>query len=176
MLIKKELNNRFGDFASKILKAFPGDTKEQAQFSTADIFTATAFAWPSWAWARLQSRNGKSKVYMYYFNQQQQKAPFMSIAPRGAQHAAEIKYVLETMDPKTADKDDLKLSELMATYWTNFAKYGDPNGKNLPAWPEFKEKNSSVMYLNSTSNQGPVPKLDKLELMEQYFKYRRDSK
>jgi|WetSurMetagenome_2_1015567.scaffolds.fasta_scaffold00772_6 para-nitrobenzyl esterase len=173
---KKGIEQRFGDFSAKILKAFPGETKEQAQFSTADIFTATAFAWPSWAWARLQSRNGKSKVFLYYFNQQQPKAPFMSIAPRGAQHAAEIKYVLKTMDPKTSGEDDLKLSELMATYWTNFAKYGDPNGKNLPLWSEFKEKNSSVMYLNSNSKQGPVPNLDKLELMEQYFKYRRDSK
>jgi len=173
---KKGIENRFGDFAAKILKAFPGDTKEQAQFSTADIFTSTAFAWPSWAWARLQSRTGKSKVFLYYFNQQQQKTPFMSIAPRGAQHSAEIKYVLQTMDPKTTGADDLKLSELMATYWTNFAKYGDPNGKNLPVWPKFKEKKSSVMYLNSNPKQGPVPNLDKLELMEQYFKYRRESK
>jgi para-nitrobenzyl esterase len=113
---------------------------------------------------------------MYYFNQQQTKAPFMSITPRGAQHAAEIKYVLKTMDPKTTGEDDLKLSELMATYWTNFAKFGDPNGKDLPFWPAFNEKNPSVMYLNNTPKSGPVPNLDKLELMEQYFKYRRESK
>jgi para-nitrobenzyl esterase len=100
----------------------------------------------------------------------------MSFKPRGAQHAAEIKYVLKNIDPKTATEDDLKLSELMATYWTNFAKYGDPNGKELPSWPEFSEKNPSVMYLNNTPEQGPVPNLDKLELMEQYFKYRRESK
>ena len=173
---KKGIEQRFGDFAEKILKAFPGDTKEQAAGSSADIFTATAFAWPSWSWARLQSRTGKSKVYMYYFSQQQTKLPFMAIAPRGAQHAAEIKYVLKNIDPKTASEDDLKLSELMATYWTNFAKYGNPNGKDLPVWPAFTEKNSSVMNLNSTPKAIPVPNLDKLELMEQYFKYRRESK
>jgi para-nitrobenzyl esterase len=173
---KKGIEERFGDFAGKILEAFPGDTKEQTITSTADIFTSTAFAWPSWAWARLQSRTGKSKVFMYYFNQQQPQAPFMSVKPRGAQHAAEIKYVLKNIDTKTDSEDDLKLSELMATYWTNFAKYGDPNGKDLPAWPEFKEKNPSVMYLNNTPKQGPVPNLDKLELMEQYFQYRRESK
>jgi para-nitrobenzyl esterase len=173
---KKGIEQRFGDFAGKILEAFPGDTKEQTITSTADIFTSTAFAWPSWAWARLQSRNGKSKVFMYYFNQQQPKAPFMSVTPRGAQHAAEIKYVLKNIDTKTASEDDLKLSELMATYWTNFAKFGDPNGKDLPAWPEFNEKNPSVMYLSYPPKSGPVPNLDKLELMEEYFKYRRESK
>jgi para-nitrobenzyl esterase len=62
----------------------------------------------------------------------------------------------------------------MATYWTNFAKYGDPNGKGLPAWPEFKGENASVMILNYPPKQGPVPNLDKLELMEEYFKYRRN--
>ena len=173
---KKGIEQRFGDFAGKILAAFPGDTKEQTATSSADIFTATAFAWPSWTWARLQSRTGKSKVFMYYFSQQQPKLPFMSMAPRGAQHSAEIKYVLKTIDPKTGSEEDLKLSELMATYWTNFAKYGDPNGKNLPVWPAFSEKNSSVMYLNNTTKQGPVPAIDKLELMDQYFKYRRESK
>jgi para-nitrobenzyl esterase len=172
---KKGIEDRFGDFAGKILEAFPGDTKEQTMTSTADIFTATAFAWPTWAWARLQSRTGKSRVFMYYFSQQQPKAPFMSVAPRGAQHAAEIKYVLQTMDEKTASEDDLKLSELMATYWTNFAKNGDPNGENLPVWSEFTEANPTVMYLNNSPKQGPVPALDKLELLEEYFKYRRGS-
>jgi para-nitrobenzyl esterase len=173
---KKGIEQRFGDFAERILKAFPGDTKEQAQFSTADIFTTTAFAWPSWTWARLQSRTGKSKVFMYYFKQQQPKPPFLSIAPRGAQHAAEIKYVLQTMDPKTTDPEELKLSDMMATYWTNFAKSGDPNGNNLPVWTEFRENNPSVMYLNSTPKPGPVPDLTRLELFDQYFKYRRESK
>jgi para-nitrobenzyl esterase len=173
---KKGIEQRFGDFAEKILKAFPGDTQEQTATSSADIFTSTAFAWPSWTWARLQSRTGKSKIYMYYFNQQQTKLPFMSVAPRGAQHAAEIKYVLKTIDPKTGSEEDLKLSEIMANYWTNFAKSGDPNGNDLPVWPEFKEMNSSVMYLSYPPKSGPVPNPDKLELMEQYFKYRRESK
>ena len=175
-VFKKGIEDRFGDFAGRILEAFPGDTKEQITISTADMFTLTAFAWPSWAWARLQSRTGKSKVFMYYFNQQQPKSPFMQVAPRGAQHAAEIKYVLQTMDPLTADKGDLELSELMATYWTNFAKYGDPNGENLPVWSQFTEENPSVMYLNSINpGNGPVPDLERLELLEQYFKYRREA-
>jgi para-nitrobenzyl esterase len=172
---KKRTEERFGYFAERILEAYPGDTEEQTYTSSADIFRETAFAWPSWAWARLQSRTGHSKVFMYYFDQKQPENPRMPVKLRGAPHAAEIKYVLENIDPNRYGEDDLKLSDMMGTYWTNFAKYGDPNGENLPVWPEFTEENPSVMYLKSAPEAGPVPNLDKLELMEEYFKYRRES-
>ncbi len=176
---KHRTEQRFGDFAEKIFKAYPGDTEEQTYTSSADIFRETAFAWPSWAWARLQSRTGNSKVFMYYFDQKQPENPRMPIKLRGAPHAAEIKYVLENIDPNRYGEEDLKLSDMMGTYWTNFAKYGDPNGDNLPVWTEFSEENPAVMHLKYTPEQGPetgpVPNIDKLELMDEYFKYRRES-
>ncbi len=177
---KKGIEERFGDFAERILESYPGETEEQTYTSSADISRETMFGWPSWAWARLQSRTGNSKVFMYYFDQKQPENPRMPIKLRGAPHAAEIKYVLENIDPSRYGEEDLKLSDIMGTYWTNFAKYGDPNGDNLPVWPEFTEENPSVMYLKNTPEQGPqagpVPNLDKLEVMEEYFKYRRESK
>jgi len=172
---KKGIEERFGDFTGRILEAYPGETEEQTYTSSADIFRETMFGWPSWAWARLQSLTGNSKVFMYYFDQEQPENPRMPIKLRGAPHAAEIKYVLENIDPNRYGEDDLKLSDMMGTYWTNFAKYGDPNGENLPVWPEFTEDNPSVIYLKSTPEAGPVPNLDKLQLMEEYFKYRRES-
>jgi hypothetical protein len=32
---------------------------------------------------------------------------------------------------------DRRLADLMESYWTNFAKTGNPNGGKLPNWPEF---------------------------------------
>jgi para-nitrobenzyl esterase len=173
---KKGIQTRYGDFTDKFLKAFPGDTKEQATYSSADMTRDQGFGWGSWTWARLQSRTGKSKVFMYYFEQKQPEMPNMPFKLRGAPHAAEIKYVLQNIDEKRYGAEDLKLSETMATYWTNFAKKGDPNGENVPVWDAFTEQKSGYMYFNNNPAMGPVPNLSNLELFEEYYKTKREAK
>jgi para-nitrobenzyl esterase len=167
---------RFGPFADRILELYPGNTKEEATTSSADIFRETAFAWPSWSWARLQSKTGKSNVFVYYFDQQQTSSLFSAFKPRGAGHGAEIPYIFKHLDQNPERQytdDDRRLSEMMAKYWTNFARNGNPNGEGLPEWPVFKENKQTVIYLNGTPKSGPVPNLDKLKLMEEYFSWKR---
>lgn len=171
---KKGIRKRFGPFANRILEEYPANTKEETFTSAADIFRETVFAWPSWAWARLQSNTGQSKVFFYYFDQQQSVSPFSSIKPGGAGHGAELSYIFGHLDENQYSEKDFKLSEIMMKYWTNFAKNGDPNGEGLPVWQKFSEKNPVVMYLNHNPVPGPVPNLEKLKLMEDYFTYQRE--
>jgi para-nitrobenzyl esterase len=63
----------------------------------------------------------------------------------------------------------------MATYWTNFAKYGDPNGEGLPQWPEFTKDNHVTMVLKGDSPYpAPVPDEDALLVLNSYFESRRN--
>ena len=69
---------------------------------------------------------------------------------------------LDTSNPQIT-KTDLEISEAMATYWTNFAKNGDPSGKGVPAWPAFSDANPVVMHFNQTPHTGPVPSAESLK-------------
>jgi para-nitrobenzyl esterase len=42
---------------------------------------------------------------------------------------------------------DAALSTAMATYWTNFARTGDPNGTDVPQWPAFDASGERVLEL-----------------------------
>jgi len=42
----------------------------------------------------------------------------------------------------TASEKDKAVAEQMSSYWVNFARTGDPNGKGLPPWPRFKDRNA----------------------------------
>lgn len=78
---------------------------------------------------------------------------------RGAPHGSEVPYVFGTLDiglgPARYTETDRRVSAEMQEYWTNFAKTGNPNGGNLPRWPEFTPAGRA--YLDFT-DAGPVAK------------------
>ena len=42
------------------------------------------------------------------------------------------------------------ISEAMMDYWTNFAKTGNPNGQNVPAWEPYTCANPQIMVFGDT--------------------------
>jgi para-nitrobenzyl esterase len=167
---EKQIRSGYGARADAILKAYPHSTDAEAARSSADVFREFAFAWPTWAWARMQSQKGKGKAFVYYFDH---RTP---TSPDGANHGDEVNYVFQNFRTSggAPSAEDLALSDLIRSYWINFATTGNPNGSGLPQWPAFAESNQKVMYFDKTASAKPIPNLEKLKAYDAYYSWRRE--
>jgi len=168
------VKGRYGKFADDLIKAYPAGENNVPK-TARDLSRDAAFGWHTWSWARLQAKTGKSKAYLYYFDQH---PDYPKDSPRygfGSPHGQEVAYVFKHLDPNNPQttNSDFEISEAMATYWTNFAKFGHPNGEGVPEWPAFSDANPKVMYFGPTPHIGPVPSLESLKVLDTYFLWRR---
>ncbi len=170
----KGVRTRYGKFADDLLKAYPVGTNSVPK-TARDLARDAAFGWHTWSWARLQSKMGKSKAFYYYFDHHPDFPESSPKAGYGSPHGQDVAYVFQHLNPSSpeATNTDQAISEAIATYWTSFAKYGDPSGSGVPAWPAFSDANPVVMYFGQTPHTGPVPSAESLKTLDAYFKWRR---
>ena len=102
-------------------------------------------ACPSIFIARQMTKSG-NKVYQYLFSKQRVNSENIL-----SYHGAEIPYVFGTHDaylPTT--NNDLKLTDSMMNYWTQFAKKGNPNSDNTDVyWDEFGDDENYIILDNT---------------------------
>lgn len=137
-----DAEDKYGNNSNEFLKLYPAHSDEEAGRSQILLSRDRVFAWGNHNWAKYQSANGRYKVWYYYFSR---TAP--GNADYGAFHGCQGAYVLHNLHrwKKQFSEWDITLSNIMSDYWVNFAATGDPNGKNLPVWPAFKERNTRVL-------------------------------
>ena len=180
-----DIRAEYGPFADRMLELYPAAEDENTRDALADIFRETAFAWPTWAWANLQNKTGKGKVYMYYFDQFNERpgrgghhggpqGMQQFRAPRGANHASEMQYVFGTPWGRPFQGGDKAVSDAMNQYWANFVKTGDPNAAGLDTWPVYKDGEKTVMFFKNGTSLIDTPHRHQLELMEEYFAWKRE--
>jgi para-nitrobenzyl esterase len=145
---KDTAHARFGDAAAEFLKLYPASTDEEAIRSAEDLAGDDFIAFSTWKWLDMQLKTGNAPVYQYLFAQVPKTKPGAMIGPlpaseAGSKHAGEIEYVFETLKSQvgvTWADDDFKVSALVASYWANFIKNGNPNGADLPKWPALTKR------------------------------------
>lgn len=92
----------------------------------------------------------------------------------GAFHSSDLWYIFHSFShswrPFTAG--DKALSKQMVDYWTNFAKFGNPNGKGKGVWTPYSAKVPKFMILDVNGNKADCTMSDKPEFKGTSFKWR----
>ena len=162
--IKTRLIKEFGDtVGTKIYNLYQDEINKDAFKAFNEIFSVHWFMQPHYSWSKMAKTNGVN-VYRYQFTKENKY--------HTTYHAGEMIYAYGNVKYDDHgyryEQSDLNLSETMLTYWSNFAKTGDPNGGDLPVWSEYSLGDEYLMELGN--HVGPIKDkyLSLYPLIEEY--------
>lgn len=157
------LRDRYGNLADAIRDLYPAAQDSDVRQAISQWLTDT--------WILRAARvlldgtlNRSSSAYQYHFTRVVPGNPF------GAHHGAELRYVFNAMGGQaplggTTAAQDLALAESIITYWTQFAKTGNPNLEGAEPWPEYGASRA-YLELGDSLKRGRAlgaARLDRLE-------------
>ncbi len=172
---KDELFSLFGSLQNEAKAAYdPEGTTEFAEIMT-KFNTDWVWGEPARMTAKSFTNHGMS-AYIYLFsyvpNSLKERMKY------GAGHGSEVTYTFNNLGARwgvtTTTPEDEKLGISMNTYWVNFAKTGNPNGRHLPNWPLYSIQKNEILEFEN--NGIPVSKKDptkeRLDVIEKAGNYR----
>ena len=157
----------YGDKAATFLKLYPVEKDSDVPAArTASQRDRARISIDVWCQTQLK-RSGR--IYTYYFDR---PIPWPAHPEFGAFHTSEVPYIFETLSllDRPWKPLDFKLSETMASYWSNFAKAGGPNGSGLPPWPSYDTASHNTMELGERVGPMPEAKPARVEFFLDYFR------
>jgi para-nitrobenzyl esterase len=162
-VFKEQMTKRFGGSVADFL------TDEQAAKSQIALGRDETFGIQDYIWAKMQTQTGKSKAFVYNFNR---KLPaYTPETEFGAFHTGEVPYAYNNLHTvkRPWEAVDFKIADTMSSYWVNFAKTGNPNGKGLPEWKTYATTDEQVIIFDKTIESKPLPSKPQMAFWEKYF-------
>lgn len=176
---KEALFALFGANEAEAKAAFdPNGNKEFAEVQTM-FNTDWVWAEPARMTARAFTKKG-APAYMFQFG-------YVPVTARershyGAGHGSDIAFAFNTLNarwgaPPESTAEEKELARIMNTYWTNFAKTGNPNGKGVPNWPLYDTNKEEILDvdLEGKVQSKPDPRKARLNVIEKAFQGKREA-
>lgn len=181
--------------AEDALKVYNGTTEDEIQQAATDLAGDRFIGFSTWKWSDLQAQTGGHPVYRYYYTRPRPAmVPEMGNAStglaggvvrnadpnapkipqaKGAVHSAEIEYAMGNLSTNKVfawSPDDYKVSETMQSYFENFIKNHNPNGKSLPKWDPVKAGSPApVMIIDVNTRQETEKHRDRYLFLDEFF-------
>jgi para-nitrobenzyl esterase len=141
------MQSLFPNHATQIAALYDCLSYPLARFAATDVGTDFMFTCPARRIARAALQGGAPSVHRYYDPHTYKNSPLSALR---AFHASEVPFVFRTFDafgyiPTTGD---LNVSTSIESYWTQFARTGDPNGGGAPEWPSENLEDDVILVLD----------------------------
>jgi para-nitrobenzyl esterase len=176
-IVPEDLSITFANGRQNPVDLIAGSNKDEHTAMGGNVAFRDTLAWSMRLFAERQLALGK-RAYWYVFTHEPPIEP--GSKDLKATHAAEIVYAFNNLRaPRVypddssptlamASEKDRAMADQMSSYWVNFAKTGDPNGRGLPAWPRFKDRNAPPHILGEIKEFPSAQTLNAYD--EQYAK------
>jgi para-nitrobenzyl esterase len=162
---------RYGGYADRFLALYPARSDQEAAQSQMRA-KADEVAWRELSWARFQDDIGVKHIYLYRFSTIPPFQPWLALHAAGP--GAELPYVFG-FPPASAlaqyeapDKAAMhsQIEQQIQSYWTNFAKTGDPNGVGVTQWPAFSKTSEKMLQMGDRFAAADIVDLQAMNLLE----------
>jgi para-nitrobenzyl esterase len=171
--LKGLIRSKFGAEAAAVEQAYDATSDAEAEQAARDLSGDEFTGYSTWKWIELHARTKRTPVYRYLFTRVRPTKPGAKMGPTklsdlGAFHGSEIEYVFGTFgagDIFRWEPADYQLSELIQSYWTNFAKSGNPNGTGLPQWGAY----GKVMHLDANAQARRDSRRARYEALDRFY-------